>query len=1818
MSDPKSSRGSNLLRAAFLGCVCIAAGLILVGVALRPGGAGAAPESMTPAAYLKSKDLLLITIGLSNPQAKPLNGKLAVEVVGADGVVLASKSQQVELTDAAGAVRFELPAGKIPLDGAELRFQYGNEEQFKVALKDIMVAKAHETTVSAGQEFHSGSLATVRCGVHGVKSLSETIPLAGADVEIRLKPAAGNEVTLFKGKAGDKGTTDASFKFPSVPEGNYTLIVATRSDLGEEKLEQPVRVKAESKILLVTDKPLYQPGQEMHIRALVLRPFDLTPEAQSDLTFEVEDAKGNKVFKKTLKTSEHGIAAVDFQLADEVNMGDYRIRAILGSKQADKTVAVKKYVLPKFKVEVKADKRFYLPKETIRVEVQSDYFFGKPTANAKIKLTASTFDVEFTKFKELNGTTDEIGHAKFDVELPASFIGQPLAKGNALVKLEVKLTDTADHSETATKSYPVSNQAINVNLIPEAGRLVPGVENRVFAAATYPDGSPAVKCDVQLWLGNQAKDKPFAELKTNDAGLAEFKLTPKAEQFRADNNHFEPRNVEMLGGQVIQVGGGPRQVLDLTAKAKDAKGSTAQATVALTADPQGDNVLLRLDKAIYKGGDTLNAEVLTTAGMPTVYLDIVRGGQTMLSRWMDAKDGKATHQLDLPANIFGTLEIHAYQMLATGEVIRDSRVAYVHPKDDLKIEVKADKDVYLPGAEGQIRFQVTDSKGKPTPAALGIIIVDEAVYALQDLQPGMEKVFFTLQEELLKPQVQVIYKPSDSFDTLVREPQIPADKQQIAQALLASVRPKPPARWDVNPAWQRQQQAEAQVQQIGHSLYQYAANGHTFMERAADGKHWQFRADLFKEMSQASLPYNPGAKFLHASLLLDAFGQPLTLAELAKLEKGFTADRLAEATTLQRLQQAQWSVVNHANQNQQKLQKNGVWTLPNSTLADAARQQGLDAKLLKDAWGKEFRLAQRKDKPAQPSGFPQLDQYEVASAGPDGQFDTADDVKVASPNDPKLNWVSWWWLAEPSNMELKQQQLAGIQRRVFQLQRGQMRFRNAGIAMPEEALMDRAAAFGGPVPAMAPGGFAGGGIRELRAEAKGMPLDVKSEPKKDDGGPDPRNSGGPAQPAMRVREYFPETLLWRPALITDDQGRLTMPLNFADSITTWRLSASASSKGGLLGGTTASLRVFQDFFVDLDLPVSLTQNDEVAFPVAVYNYLKAPQTVKLELVQEAWFELIDEAGATRSLDLKPNEVTALKFRIKAKKVGYQPLTVKAAGSKMSDAIKRVVEIVPDGQKVEVVVSDKLQGKVTQRIEIPEHAVPGASKLIVKVYPGVMAQVIEGAEGMLRMPHGCFEQTSSSAYPNILVMDYIKKTRMSNPQLLAKAEQYLNIGYQKLLTFEKQGGGFSWWPQPEPPLVWLSAYGLQEFNDMAKVYPVDRGVIERTQSWLMSQQNKADGTWDKIGGTHGESIERMGDPKLLLTSYVAWSLLDSGAKAPGLEKSIEYIRANVKKAENPYILALAANALAAWDAKDDSTFEVLKRLEKKKVAKPDWQAVLFPTEGQSLAYARGDCATIETTALTTLAMIRSGQFSNTVNQAMVYLVKSRDGAGTWGSTQATILALKALLAGMGGSKQEGKATFSILVNGKEAGKGEVTKDNADVLQLFDLKDATKVGVNEIEIKVQGETNLIYQIVGRYFEPWKQEAPAKPVIDVAVAYDRTELSTSDLLKAKATLKYQGDQPTYMVIVDLGIPPGFTVDPGDFAEMVGAKKVEKFSVTSRTVTLYLGDVKPGDVKTFDYTLKPKYPIKAKTPATVAYEYNTPANRAAAKPVELTVVEK
>ena len=1764
--------------------------------------AGAPPFQPRVLASFNDKNLQ-ISVALPTTE-KPVTGKVSVELLDGSGKSLAQQESKLSKFDSSVDLSFTFADVKKPdADNLKLRVRFKNK-QAEMSLAKVLLGKGHETTISGGADFHAGSQASMHFTVEGIRSIAETVPHAGSNVTIQLIDSKKTKHHLFAGLTDKAGKLLANFDIPTLVAGSYTLEIVTRSALGEEKLQRQVKIKADGKILLVSDKPVYQPGQLIHLRALALRSFDMKPLENKDLLFEIEDPKGNKVFKRIFKTSDYGIASVDFQLADEVNMGDYNIRAIIGDVRAEKTVQVKRYVLPKFKVELKANKNFYLPKEKVVVDLQSDYFFGKPVANSKVEVVASTFDVAFKEFAKWTGTTDANGHAKFEIQLPDTFVGQPLQAGNAIVKVDLTVLDNADHKEKVTKSYAVSDQPIRVSIISEGGKLIPEMENRVFVAAIYPDGSPAPNTEIKVWhkklpdsehpwmgrgglrgipqppekqpqpapVKEENLGEPFVVIKTNSAGLGEFKIIPKKDQFRIGGYGDNP--VEMVGR--VEQHWGAHNVYDFRIDAKDPRGNFARAFHSLSSQPFGENVLLRLDKAIYHSGERMNIDVRTSAGLPTVYVDIVRGGQIMLSKWLDVKDGSAAQALDLPTTVFGSLEIHAYQMLAHGEIIRDSRVVYVQPKNDLKVTVTPGKTVHEPGEDGRIRFQVTDHAGKPMPAAIGVIVVDEAVYALQDLQPGLEKVYFTLQEELLKPQTQIKFSPGDTIENIVRQPVVPAGRQQIAEVLLTSVKLPPPQRWEVNPAIERRRNVEQRVNIVAQALYQAAWLRGDVIDFDKDAKKWVFRAGVLDDIIKRGE--------LYPNNIDNGFGGRLTLDELTKIEKSFTPESLARAISIPKLQFLHHHLQYYASQNAKTLLKDGRWTLSEDAFVKNVAMVTNNKRYPLDGFGMPFRLVKkdRKEPKKDPSV---LDDYDVVSTGPDMKLGGRDNINLTAAMEQthRLHHQHWFRNVDQLAKHVNEDRFLMRDREKLLRQADMMR----------------------PMAGGAKGGADKGGFLEPTGRMGG------------EGGAGGSGGGG-AAPSPRVREFFPETMLWQPALITDDKGIADMAVTFADSITTWRLSASANSKGGAIGGATVPLKVFQDFFVDIDLPVHLTQTDEIAFPVAVYNYLKTPQTVKINLQKESWFELLDSEGNTRTLNLGANEVTSVKFRIRAKTIGYQPLTVKAFGSKKSDAVKRSVEVVPNGQRIERVVSDRLTGNISHTLDIPANALPDASKLMVRMYPGAMAQVMDGLDGMMRMPNGCFEQTSSSAYPNVLIVDYIKKNRVANPQMLMKAEQFLSVGYQRLLTFERPGGGFDWWGREEP-LIWTSAYGLQQFSDMSKVYPIDRGIIDRTQGFLMRKRDK-DGTWSNIGATHGETIASMGNPKLLLTSYVTWSLLESGYDKKQLQVSVDYIRNNVDAAgDNGYILALAANALAAFDAKDDSTLKVCQRLDKLRQEDPQMKVHFFPAKGTSLNYGRGDSVSVETTALATLAMIKTGQFNASVNQSLAYLVKSKQSSGTWGTTQATILALKALLSGMGGSDLKDDIHFVIKVNGQEATRGKIGKAEADVMQAFDLKGFKTTGANQVQIEINGETNLMYQIVSRHYEPWqKKPETEKPAIDVKVVYDRTKLSTKDMLKATATLKYNGKIPTYMVMLDLGIAPGFTVDPGDFAEMVGKNKIKKFEITARQVILYLGDVRPGDELTFEYVLRPRYPLRAQTPASTAYEYNTPGVRAVANPVELIVEEK
>ena len=467
---------------------------------------------------------------------------------------------------------------------------------------------------------------------------------------------------------------------------------------------------------------------------------------------------------------------------------------------------------------------------------------------------------------------------------------------------------------------------------------------------------------------------------------------------------------------------------------------------------------------------------------------------------------------------------------------------------------------------------------------------------------------------------------------------------------------------------------------------------------------------------------------------------------------------------------------------------------------------------------------------------------------------------------------------------------------------------------------------------------------------------------------------------------------------------------------------------------------------------------------------------------------------------------------------------------------------------------------------------------------------------------------------------MKRTKQVTPEIQLKAEQYINLGYQRLLTFEVPGGGFDWYGRA-PSNIILSAWGLLQLNDMANVWSIDRRILDRTKQYLFRNQQQ-DGRWDLSLSESRQGSYNWGQVtgSLPVTAYVTWALLEAGDRGTGVQRAVAYIRKHIGQSKDPYTLALAANALVLWSPRDDFTGRLLQRLDGLKTPSSDGKTVSWTAQTQTMYYSSGLTGSLESTALAAIALGRARAFTTSVNRGLLFLVKSKDPHGTWFSTQATILSLKALLGASQKVRSDVTERVSIAVDGKEVKQLTITPDQSDILQLVDLKPFVgRAGVRRVSLaSSRAETNLMYQVVGRTYLPWhlvpKKEAVPSPM-RIDLRYDRTWLRKDDTLTAQLEVEYLGERPTYLVIVDLGIPPGFDLLPERLVKAREQGGIDKFTATGRQLTLYLGRMAKGKPLKLSYQLKARFPIRAKTPRSVAYEYYNPKNQAVAAPVSLTV---
>lgn len=1583
------------------------------------GGGGAPPPDEKPAAgtlRLEEREIAArpdgarthVDLVLHRTGGVTIEGRAKVEVLRlSDGAVVATGDAPFTADAAANPVTIPVdfqPDAATPGGRADYVLLYRVEwdDDALWGRRSLFTAQPPSEAQLVGPDhFRTGAASFLRVIARDPRT-GRALP--DVPVSLSLEREDAEPVALPGGVTDAIGQAALPVQFDDAQVGDARLVVRLEAPDGPQEIRANVAVERATKVLLTTDKPLYQPGQTIHLRALALRRPALTPDADQPLVFEVYDGKGNTLDRQTIETDGHGIAATTFRIAGEVNTGAWRLVAKIGDITTEKTVTVDRYALPKYDVDVNLDQEVYLAGSQLEGSIALRYFFGEPVRGGHVTVVGATLDTGRTPFAEVQGATNDDGLFRFTMRLPDYVVGLPLEQGGGLVELGITATDTAGQERQVARTLRIAKAALEVAVVPESGEIAPGLVNELLVRSLDATGRPVAARHELSILDGGGNALPAKEFETDRDGLARVAIPVAGErlQLRVVSTDADGHRVE--------------NAFEFFAGVGRAEGA----------------VLVRPERALYRVGETLNVDVLVDGAPDRVYLDVVRAGQTVLTSILtpDAQ-GRARYALDLAADHAGALEIDAYYLAQGSSLRRDRASVYVEPADALRIAVRTDRPQYAPGEEARLTFEVTDGQGQGSAAALGLNIVDEAVFGLMEFRPGLEKAYFQIESELAQPRYQI---GVPDLATLASDPAAADDPVRQAEAkLLFAAGGLPPAGLSINTFALAQSEAQALVK--------------------------------------------PAV-------------QRLATAFVEALRGEVSAGRVDAA---------------------------GLGDLVASGFASSY-----------DPWGKpiEARLMG--------------DQLVVTSLGPDEAAGTPDDIRFEFP----LYLVLY------------------------------------GEQVDRDFDDDGA---NGPFPAPPEAGGGGGA-----------------------GGGPAGNGGG----APRVRRNFPETLFVEPALITDGQGRAEITVPLADSITTWRLSAMANSAEGLLGSTDAGVRVFQDFFVDLDVPATLTRGDEYGVPVALYNYADAPQTVRLQVQAGDWYELL--GPVEQEVDLGPGEVRGVRLPIRVQRVGLHELTVFAIGDRLQDAVARAVRVEPDGQKVETATTGRLEGNISRAVTLPADAVEGSGRLIVKLYPGLFATVVEGLDGLLSMPSGCFEQTSATTWPNVLVTKYMRESGTVTPEIDVRASEFINTGYQRLLTFEVQGGGFEWFGSP-PAHVVLTAYGLLEFTDMATVRTVDAAMIDRTRAWLLAQQ-KADGHWE-IAQRGLDETGNLTDP-VAVTAYVAFALAAAGERGEPLDRARGYLEARLE-GMGTYTLALFANFMAAYQPNGPLTGRIIAELARRVSETVEGDLSRWETDEQTTTYGGGEYAWIETTALATHALLVVGAHPDVAQAALNWLVSKKSPGGNWGSTAGTVWTIKCMLRALSGGRDErADATITVRFDGQQQASFRVTPDNADVMRQADLSALLVPGQEHlVEIAIEGQGNLQYGIVEGHHQPWAEAPPAEGPLSITVEYDRTQLAVDDTVMATVTIANNDLAFADMVMVDLGIPPGFDLMTADLDALRDAGVFRRHEHTERQLLLYFDVVRPERPLTFQYRLVARDPIRAQAPRSRIYSYYNADVGADAEPIEFEV---
>jgi hypothetical protein len=663
-----------------------------------------------------------------------------------------------------------------------------------------------------------------------------------------------------------------------------------------------------------------------------------------------------------------------------------------------------------------------------------------------------------------------------------------------------------------------------------------------------------------------------------------------------------------------------------------------------------------------------------------------------------------------------------------------------------------------------------------------------------------------------------------------------------------------------------------------------------------------------------------------------------------------------------------------------------------------------------------------------------------------------------------------------------------------------------------------------------------------------------------------------------------ETVYWNPSIQTNAEGKANLSFYSSDVTSTFSIVVEGQGKGSL--GRQEELYVTKDELeVQAKIPSLITVGDTLIFPVVLKNNTKKDIKGTFEVQMNSRKQVLGIYNLTIPAESYFTQEIPL---VVAENIQKKSQVILHFYSKeYKEHSKYPIRVLKKGFPKEYGMSSN--ATLTQKTIQIDAPIKGSLEARFYAAPNPVDALSESILGITRVPSGCFEQVSAKNYPNVLALQYMDAKGIKAVEKRAKILEYLKMGYDKLVAYETDLGGFEWYGNT-PPHLGLTAHGLLQFHEMQSVYDgVDVAMVQRVTQWILDTRD-GEGGFNQEGGKYGFSSKN----KLITRAYVLYAL--SAVDALGVEMELEAATKEVLESKDLYRLGLLT--LSHWNYNNKQRARELLAILKAEL----WAKNLNKVTAQSsITNSYGRSLNIEILSIAMVAMLKVKPRKSSLLEACRKHILSQRQGGVFGNTQGTIWALKALVEyEKKYARKQASGEYALKINGKNVKTIYYNKDENGSINLDDLATHFQQGENTIEVScktIKGEVPAYSLDVN-----WMELLPEKNtncVIGISTEIASTNPSIGEIVRLTAHLKNKSNEAQASTVALIGIPTGLSLQAWQLKDLQAQKKVDYIELMEGYVVLHYRDLEPNEEHLIHLDLKTEFVGRSQASSSCAYLY-------------------